>query len=447
MRNSQMRRDSSAARVAPRGSRRMLAACAAFATLSVGLAMTACRDITHLQQSNPGQLGPGVFSPENADLIVNSSRGDFECAFNDYIAASGTFMDELANAISFTANFDLDRRTVTPDEPYGTVDCTGQQLTGVYTPLSVARASNDVAVAHLEGWTDEQVPDRSQLIGVASAYGGYSLVLLGEGMCSAALDLGPEQTPAQLFAAAKVRFDTAVAAATRAGDTQTLNLALLGRARTELNLGNSADAAADAAQIPAGFEVDIDHDATATRRQNVVFIQTKQAQIASVDTSIQNRFAASVAVDSPDARIAVTSTGQLGSDGFTVVWLADKDAAATSPQALAKYSEAQLIIAENDVNTTNLPAAKTIINSLRQAAGQSDFNPPTLTSANVMAEIVEQRRRELFLEGHRMGDIRRLGLPLAPATGAAYVSGGTYGNQSCFPLPNIERINNPNIGG
>jgi hypothetical protein len=420
----------------------MLAACAAIAALSVGLAMTACSDITRLQQSNPGQLGPGVFSPENADLIVNSSRGDFECAFNDYIAASGTFMDELANAISQTANFDLDRRTVTPDEQYGTVDCTAQQLTGVYTTLSVARASNDVAVAHLEGWTDAQVPDRSQLIGVASAYAGYSLVLLGEGMCSAALDLGPEQTPAQLFAAAKVRFDTAVAAATRAGDTETLNLALLGRARTELNLGNSADAAADAAQIPPGFEVDIDHDATATRRQNVIFIQTKQSQFASVDTSIQNRYAAD-----HDPRIAVTNTGQLGSDGFTVIWLANKDATATSPQALAKYSEAQLIIAENDANTANLSGAKTIINNLREAAGQPDFNPPTLTVANVMAEIVEQRRRELFLEGHRMGDIRRLGLPLAPATGAPYVSGGTYGDQTCFPLPNIERINNPNLGG
>jgi hypothetical protein len=427
----------------------MLAACAAIATLSVGLAMTACRDITHLEQSNPGQLGPGVFSPENADLIVNSSRGDFECAFNSYIAASGTFVDELANAISFTSNYDLDRRTVTPDEGYGTNDCTGQQIAGVYTPLSVARASNDVAVAHLQGWTDAQVPDRSHLIGVASTYAGYSLVLLGEGMCSAALDLGPEILPAQLFADAKVRFDTAVAAATRAGDTQTLNLALLGRARTELNLGNSADAAADAAQIPPGFEVDIDHDATATRRQNLVFIQTKQSQFASVDTSIQNRYAAShaTASDTADKRIAVTSTGKLGSDGFTLVFIANKDTVATSPQALAKYSEAQLIIAENDVNTANLLGAQTIINNLRRAAHQPAFNPPTLTVANVTAEIVEQRRRELFLEGHRLGDIRRLGLPLAPATGAQYVSGGTYGNQSCFPLPNIERINNPNLGG
>jgi hypothetical protein len=311
----------------------------------------------------------------------------------------------------------------------------------VYAPLSVARASNDVAVQHLEGWTDAQVPDRDHLIGVASAYAGYSLVLLGEGMCSAALDLGPEQTPAQLFADAMIRFDTAVVAATRASDTETLNLALLGRARTELDLGNSAAAAADAQLIPAGFEVDIDHDATATRRQNLVFIQTLQSEFASVDTSIQNRYA----VSPQDPRIAVTNTGHLGSDGFTTIWSANKDAEATSPQALAKYSEAELIIAENDANTGDLNGAVGIINDLRAAAGQPAFNPPSTTLPVVMAEIVEQRRREFFLEGHRLGDIRRLGLPLSPATGAPYVSGGTYADQSCFPLPNVERINNPNL--
>jgi hypothetical protein len=442
-----MKRASRAVWSTRRGSRYILAARAAVAGLALTLAAVACHDITTLEQSNPGQLGPGVFAPENADLIVNSSRGDFECAFNQYIATSGEFVDELRNAISATLNFNLDRRTVTADDAVGTDDCTSQQYGAVYTPLSVARASNDVAVAHLEGWTDAQVPDRSQLIGVASAYGGYSLVLLGEGMCSAALDLGPELTPAQLFADAMTRFDTAVVAATRASDANTLNLALLGRARTELDLGNSAAAAADAALIPPGFEVDIDHDATATRRQNLVYIDILQAQFSSVDTSIINRYRASFANpgDTADARIAVDSLGPIGSDGFTPIWLPRKDASATSLQTLAKYSEAQLIIAENDVNTGALPAAKTIINALRAAAHQPAFNPGTLTATNVMAEIVEQRKRELFLEGHRLGDIRRLNLPLAPATGAPYVSGGVYGDQSCFPLPNVERINNPNL--
>jgi hypothetical protein len=418
----------------------MLATSATILTLAVVVMSTACHDLTHLDQSNPGQLGPTVFAPENADLIVNSSKGDFQCAFNEYVAASGLFMDELANAISQTANYDQDRRSVTADSPVGTGDCTNQQQPAVYTPLSIARKSNDVAVEHLEGWTDDQVPDRSHLIAVASAYAGYSLVLMGEGMCSAAIDLGPELTPAQLFADAKERFDTAVVAATRASDDETLHLALLGRARTELDLGNSADAAADAALIPAGFEVDIDHDATATRRQNLVWVQTTLAQFGSVDTSIINRD-----TTDHDTRIAVTNTNALGSDGVTHIWSADKDAAATSPQAVAKYAEAQLIIAENDVNTGALPAAKTILDALRAEGGLGAFNPGTLTHDNVLAEIVEQRRRALFLEGHRLGDIRRLGLPLSPATGAPYASGGVYGDQSCFPLPNIERINNPNL--
>lgn len=441
MRNSQSKRQASVVRVARRENRRVLSAAAAIAAVLMTATLMACHDITNLEQSNPGQLGPDVFTPVNADLIVNSARGDFECAYNEYIAASGTFIDEMANAISQTNNFDLDRRTLTANSPEGTGSCDSQQYAQVYTPLSIARASNDVAVQHLEGWTDAEVPDRDTLIGVASAYAGYSLVLLGEGMCSAALDLGPEETPAQLFADAKVRFDTAVVAATRANDTQTLNLALLGRARTELDLGNSAAAAADAALIPAGFEVDIDHDPTATRRQNLVYIQTIQSEFASVDTSIQNRYAMSP----HDPRIAVTSTGKLGSDGATIIWFANKDAQADSPQALAKYSEAQLIIAENDVSTSDFSGAVDIINALRAAAGQPAFNPGTLSAPVVMAEIVEQRRREFFLEGHRLGDIRRLGLPLSPATGAPYVSGGTYGDQACFPLPNVERINNPNL--
>jgi hypothetical protein len=428
-------------RAVQRRTRQMLGACLTASVVVAGLVTVACRDITSLQQSNPGQLGTSVFTPANASLIVNSSRADFECAFNEYIVATGLFTDELANAISGTANFDLDRRTFTPGAPYGTGTCTAQQNPALYTPLSAARASNDTAVAKLESWTDADVPNRSKLIGVASTYAGYSLVLMGESMCSAAINLGPELQPPQLFAQAKIRFDTAVVAATRAADKQTLNLALLGRARTLLNMGNSAAAAVDAALIPPGFEVDIDHDPTATRRQNLVYIHTQQSVFSSVDTSFQHAFAAT-----NDPRIASTSTGKLGSDGKTVVVYPKKDATVTSPQALAKYSEAQLIIAENDVNTGDLNGAVAIINALRSANGQPAFNPSPMTKDAVMAEVVEQRRREFFLEGHRLGDLRRLNLPVAPAAGAPYVSGGTYGNQSCFPLPDVERINNPNIG-
>lgn len=61
--------------------------------------------------------------------------------------------------------------------------------------------------------------------------------------------------------------------------------------------------------------------------------------------------------------------------------------------------------------------------------------------------MVEERRRELWLTGHRFNDIERLGLTLDPAPDTDYRKGGVYGNTLCLPLPNIERFNNPDIEG
>lgn len=422
---------------------RTVAAYLAIPVAVAALVTVACRDITSLKQENLGQLsGETVFIPANAQLIVNGAIGDFQCAFSRYALGSGIFTDELANALSANGAFDYDRRTLATSAGYGTATCSANNtLPGVYTPLSVARAAADTAVAKLEGWTDAEVPNRQKLIGQAAAYAGYSLVLLGEGMCSAAINLGPEMTPAQLFAEAKLRFDKAVTSATAAGDTTTLNFARLGRARTQLDLGNKAAAAADAALIPSGFVVNISTDATNARRQNAVWSSTVQGGYSSVDTSFQNIYNTT-----QDPRVAYTSTGKIGTNGKTLVVYPNKDATATSPIAVTKSAEAQLIIAENDVATGNLTGAIAIINALQSAAGQPGYNPTNLTAADVMAQVIEQRRRELFLEGHRLGDMRRYNLPLVPAPGAPFATGGVYGNQTCFPLPDVERINNPNIG-
>jgi hypothetical protein len=44
-----------------------------------------------------------------------------------------------------------------------------------------------------------------------------------------------------------------------------------------------------------------------------------------------------------------------------------------------------------------------------------------------------------------MGDLRRYGLTFLPVAGAPYQYGGVYGTLTCFPLPDVERINNPTI--
>ena len=68
-----------------------------------------------------------------------------------------------------------------------------------------------------------------------------------DGRCTAATNLGPEITPAQLFTEAKIRFDKSFLAATPANDATTLNLARVGRARAQLDPGGAGNLAAAAA--------------------------------------------------------------------------------------------------------------------------------------------------------------------------------------------------------
>jgi hypothetical protein len=115
---------------------------------------------------------------------------------------------------------------------------------------------------------------------------------------------------------------------------------------------------------------------------------------------------------------------------------------------ISKYAEAQLILAEARAATGDLTGAETAINAARNSGrtGMPQFSASGMTQAQVRDQIIEERRRELFLEGNRLGDIRHYNLPLRPATGTPYtIGGGTYGDQRCFPLPAVERNNNPNI--
>jgi hypothetical protein len=417
---------------------------------------SACTEITSLKQENPGLLGvDALYVPNNALVLVNGAIGDFECAYNRYVVGSGLFTDELTVGISATANFDYDARRLLTNATYGTNNCgspspSTTQQPGIYTPLSVARATADTAAAKLEGWTDAEVPNRQKLIGQSYAYAGYSLTLLGEGMCSAAINLGPEIQPPTLFAEAVTRFGKAITAATTANDQTTLNLARLGRARALLNLGgaaNRAAAAVDAALIPATFVVNTSSDATNTRRQNAAFINIAQSSFSTVDPVYRDIPVPGGTTQDP--RVAVTDLGRGGTATGSRIWVPTKYGVVTAPMRVASYAEAQLIIAENAAATGDINGAVTAINNARAGTpGVPAYVAPVgATAADIQTQIIEERRREFFAEGHRLGDMRRYGIAFTPAAGTAYQYGGVYGTQTCFPLPDVERINNPTIAG
>lgn len=417
-------------------SRRGAALCLLTATLSACSIFDGLLEVTSVDQV----LASDLETPANAGLLVRSAINDFDCAFSNYTLAGGLVADEVAWGDN--NSFDYERRTFTPlGGTYATAQCSsgaGGQI-GVYASLSTARFGNKRAHELLTGWTDAEVPQRAVLLAQTSAYEAYSILLLGEGMCSLAIDAGPELSRAAAWAVAEARFTAAIAEATAANDPALANFARLGRARTRLNLGRPNDAAADAATIPAGF--------------------VRNARFAGVNWRSTNqlhqwiRIEARAAVDSfywhlstngtPDPRVSLTYSGLTTLNGNQLVY-PNKYATPSSPMPIARWAEARLIVGEARLAANDPIGAIAIIDELRGAASLPAYSGSQSLEA-VRSALLEERRRELFLESHRLGDLIRLNLPFLPPAGTPFRQGGSYGTMTCFPLPDIERRNNPNL--
>ncbi|MHC0442949.1 RagB/SusD family nutrient uptake outer membrane protein [Flavobacterium sp. 3-210] len=150
----------------------------------------------------------------------------------------------------------------------------------------------------------------------------------------------------------------------------------------------------------------------------------------------------------------------------------------TDGAPVIRYAEVVLNMAEAQARLSNLPAALTLLNSVRN---RSLANPATqaytaasfTTDATMVAAILKERRIEFLQEGRRWSDIHRLqgdpiaavatnGIPAKMANGAptaaAFVLGNSYvittpiaaipGTDYKFlwPLPQTEINTNPGLG-
>ena len=377
--------------------------------------------------------------PSNAQLLVANAVTDFECAFAEYIVGAGLLGDELQDSQLGSGMWPYDQRQWNPetDGQYATATCNSTAI-GIYTPLSTARWQADTVLERLESWTDAEVENRTSLLATAAAYSGYSHLLLGEGMCSAAFDLGPELTRPEIFERAEDRFTRAIQAAEAAGRDEILNMARVGRARVRLNLGKKAEATADARLVPPDFVLMATYSGVSPRRENDVFTRNIRDESITIEDDFRDLTFKGV----PDSRVNVTYAGTFGSDNITELWIQHKYTFESSPIPVATWDEAQLIIAE----TEGGQVAVDIINMFHERAGLPSFQ--SSDPDEIMEHIIQERRRELFLESHHLGDVNRYGLQLSPVAGTPYPpkAGGFYGDQTCFPLPDVEKLNNPKIG-
>jgi hypothetical protein len=421
-----------------------------WALLATIIIPTACDTLSDPLEVEPASRIPAsqIETPGNAQILSDGAVADFECAFHSYTGVSGLVGEEFIYAAQNLAHTPYDKRNTTKDDAlYAVGDCVDH---GTYTTLQTARQSNENVLALLKTWTDAEVsagpgsPNRTNLMAIAAAYAGYAYVLLAEGHCTLAissvnidksLTYGGEIQRDSVFKLAIGRFSEAITAATAANNTSIRTMAFLGRARAKLNIGDYAGAKADAQQVPSGYVRVATASDVVPRRQN---------QVATHNTVLNTAFSIGEPYRSMgDARVPVTATTLVGATGITHHYQT-KYPTTASPIPLATYEEAQLIIAEADIRANSLGTALLILNASRARGGQPQF--PGGTQAQFLAELIDQRRRELFAESHHLGDIIRYSIPVQPAAGTPYHFGGTYANQICLPLPAVERLNNPLIG-
>ncbi len=400
-------------------------------------ATVACNNL--LEVSLPGVVKETILDdPKLAGLLVNSAIADFECAYDNFVFGSSAMTDEVWHISGAQVDREWGGRLINADhDNYVFAKCEDGGF-GQYTVIHTARYSAEDALRRISKFSDADVPAKTSLMATLSAYAGYDYIMLGEPFCEQAIDGGPIQTPAQVLAVAEQYFTEAIDLAQASGNTGILNMARVGRARVRLDLGNKAGASADASLVPVGFVKNATYGIE-PRRRNKGYYSYIQFHTFSVAPPYRGMTWKGV----PDPRVTVVDAG-VEPISLRHHWQHRKYTSVSDPIPIASWDEAQLIVAEAQLGQT----AVDIINLLHTRAGLPAYDPAT--DGPILQQVLEERKRELFLEGgHRFNDMLRFGLlnDSTPYKSGIDDLGRAYGHTTCWPLPNVERQGNPNIGG
>ncbi len=106
----------------------------------------------------------------------------------------------------------------------------------------------------------------------------------------------------------------------------------------------------------------------------------------------------------PDPRVPTRFAGEFAQDGVTDQWIQDKYVSIADNQHLARYAEAQLILAEIEGGQSAVDR----INALRDVHGLPHFS--STDEDEIYRTLIEERRREFFFENRHHADKLRYGL-------------------------------------
>ena len=435
---------------------------AAHSALAVGVlaASAACSidkilKVEDVDVATPGSLNTAAALP----ILLGGAVSRFHAAFigtgdvnesSGQIGYGGLLADELRSSDTFPTRTQVDQRAIQLDNGSNESQ---------FILLSQARAAAQIATTKYMA-LDPNDPGMA----LAFALDGYSTIFFGEDYCSGvpfstltdvgATIYGQPLTTTQIFQRAIAKFDSALAAPGVTADYK--NLALVGKARAQLDLGLFAAAGATAAQVTSGFVFNIESSITTSNQYNGVYtfnINTKRLTLSDTEGTNGLDF-----LSSNDPRVTWKDTSSQAFDKTTNLIVQRKYSRRDSPAVLASYTEAQLIVAEAALAANNYTGALAILNALRTTVpGLAPLAPavggtPQQQAAAEQDQLFRERAFWLYLTAHRLGDLRRL--VRAPYSRPAesvfptgqFFKGNSYGGDVNFPVPKVEE-NNPNFHG
>ena len=394
------------------------------AALTVAPALAGCN---LFDVSNPGPIADvNLNVPAAVPGLVTGMSADLSVALGNLQEISGIAGDDIWHGGSYTAQGLWVRGILNPDDMDG--DWARMQRARWVAEDGIRRMQS------LSGYTYGEDTHSAR----ANLFAGFANRMLGEHVCFAVIDGGPEEDYGLHFSRAEEYFTEALRIATAINNAPLRNAALAGRAQVRAAQGNWAEAAADAALVPASFVFNAIFSTNSNREQNDFVAETWVRREYSVYNSPWAQVFGDVRVPWDTVK---TSSGaiQTGQDGRTPYFRQRKFGTLDADVPLAKGTEMLMIRAEAALRSGDIGGAWTLLNEQRAYYGMAPLAvPATVDEAWPVFRV--ERGAVLWLEARRFFDLRRWQAESGPAHHSFLDN-----RDKCFPTSTEERRANPNI--
>ncbi|HEY3287845.1 MAG TPA: RagB/SusD family nutrient uptake outer membrane protein [Gemmatimonadaceae bacterium] len=384
-----------------------------------------------LEVTNPGPINDSaLYTPDAVPSLVVGMSSDYSNILDEITRITSIAGDESGHGGSYTSEQIWVKGVIRPED-----------VNGLWAGMHQVRFESESGVARIKAMTGFSY-DNSALSARANMFAGFANRQLGETSCEAVFDNGPAQDYKTFFARAETYFTEAIRIAQAAGASATdvLNASYAGRAAVRVSQGNWSGAVADAALVPSNF-VYLAYYSTGSTRENNSLVQ---------ETYVRREFSvygSQWAQVFKDPRVPwdtiKTSSGsiQKAQDGLTPFFRQAKYKDLGSDIPITKGAEMLMIRAENALRGGDIAGAFGFINQQRAVYALAPLTAPA-DVATAWTTLEKEKGAVLWLEGRRLGDLRRWNAETGPAKNTFLDS-----RDKCIPISLNELQTNPNLRG